>query len=219
MSRSRTEVAYDEIRRRIVEWELSPGTPLSEQELASELELSRTPVREALQRLSREELVRMVRGKGAFVAEISIPDVIELFEMREALEAQASRLASRSSDSDALVAVRTLLAERGRAALAEGDVSAYYSMTAGLDQEVVRLADNQRLARALDETWTQIHRVRRLSSASLERLQASVKEHIDILTAIIQGDEEDADQLTRAHVRNSLQHILGRSRDATRRVG
>lgn len=219
MSRSRTEVAYDEIRRRIVEWELTPGTPLSEQELASELELSRTPVREALQRLSREELVRMVRGKGAFVAEISIPDVIELFEMREALEAQASRLASRSSDSEALVAVRTLLAERGRAALAKGDVSAYYSMTAGLDQEVVRLADNQRLARALDETWTQIHRVRRLSSASLERLQASVKEHIDILTAIIQGDEEDADQLTRAHVRNSLQHILGRSRDATRRVG
>ena len=90
--------------------ELEPGTPLSEVDLSKRLGSSRTPVRESLHQLSREGLVRLVPGRGAFVAEISMRDIIELFQMREALETHAARLAAQAPNRNDLL----LLADRMR---------------------------------------------------------------------------------------------------------
>ena len=92
---SLSQRAYDQIRRRIVDLELLPGSILDEGRLQAELGLGRTPIREALLRLSVERLVTIVPRRGIFVAEIGITDFQQIFEVRILLEAQAARLAAR----------------------------------------------------------------------------------------------------------------------------
>ena len=216
MSKTRSQKAYESIRARILDWELRPGVELREAELAEALEVSRTPIRDALQRLSNEGLVRLVPGKGAFVSEISIADVIELFELREALEVQASCLAARSPNSHLLEDMRKRLTAEGQRLLDQGDVAAYYSLTTELGYRIVELTNNQRLVKALEDIWTQIYRIRRIASDSPERLRESIAEHDRIVSAIIDQDEDKADLETRHHLENSLQHILTNARYLTR---
>src|SRR5690606_27242041 len=92
-----SDVAYARLRSEIIDWQLEPGTPLSEIETAERLGVSRTPVREALARLTAEGLVSSV-GRTARVAPLSLELVIELYELREALETHAARLAARRRD-------------------------------------------------------------------------------------------------------------------------
>ncbi len=92
---SLSQKAYELIRRRIVDLELLPGAILDEGRLQSELGVGRTPIREALLRLSMERLVTIVPRRGIFVAEIGITDLQQIFEVRILLEAQAARLAAR----------------------------------------------------------------------------------------------------------------------------
>src|SRR5262245_2078621 len=95
--RSRTYLAptvYEALRRDILERTFVPGEPLTEQDLSRRYGVSRTPVREALAKLERDRLVRVVPKKGAFVRSISHDDVRELYQIREALEALAMRLAA-----------------------------------------------------------------------------------------------------------------------------
>ncbi|HWO30095.1 MAG TPA: GntR family transcriptional regulator, partial [Candidatus Acidoferrum sp.] len=86
--------AYARIRDRIMEGELLPDEPLSEYQLAEQLKLSRTPVREALKRLEHEGLVRFVFNRGAFVEGLSVHDIVEIYQVREQLEGFAARLAA-----------------------------------------------------------------------------------------------------------------------------
>ncbi|GEM35413.1 hypothetical protein NN3_64200 [Nocardia neocaledoniensis NBRC 108232] len=86
--------AYEELRDRIVDLRLSPGQRLVERDLATELEISRIPLREALQLLEREGLVVIVPRQGAIVAPFTVTDVRDLFDVRESLEVLAARLAA-----------------------------------------------------------------------------------------------------------------------------
>lgn len=200
------ERVYRDMKRMIMDGEFMPGDALTEKELSTRFGASRTPVREALQRLSREGLIRIVPGRGAFVTDISIPDIIELFQMREALEPYAARLAARSVNR---AIIESLLEElEGAPELMRADTSLYYALTAKMDEAVVELAGNFRLRSALDEVWTQIRRARRVSQASEQRLLDSVVEHRAILESILSGDEAGADKAARGHVVRSLQHII-----------
>ena len=91
-TQSRADFVYDSLRDAIWEGRFAHGERLREEEIASALGVSRTPVRETLFRLEREGLVRVVEGKGAFVAAYSLEDMIEIYQMREGLEPLAARL-------------------------------------------------------------------------------------------------------------------------------
>jgi DNA-binding GntR family transcriptional regulator len=198
---------YDALKRQIVEMELEPGTPLSEVELSKRLGSSRTPVRESLHQLSREGLVRLVPGRGAFVAEISMRDIVELFQMREALETHAARLAAQASNRAVLVELAEEM--RGAHALIEAaDYRAYYDLTERIDKAIVALAGNARLRGALSELWDQIKRARHIAQAKPERLGETVSEHLSILAAITSGNEEQSVDVVRAHVKNSMRSLL-----------
>src|ERR1700733_11927879 len=90
-----SETAYQRLRDEIIQWKLEPGTPLGEVETSLRLGVSRTPLREALSRLIAEGFVRTGPGRTAVVTSLSRRDIVELFELREALETQAARLAAR----------------------------------------------------------------------------------------------------------------------------
>lgn len=198
--------AYADLKALIVGFDLQPGESLSEKALSQRLGLSRTPIREACQRLAREGLVRLVPGRGAFVAEISIPDVVELFQIREALEPFAARLAAGNPDPEL---IDGLIAELDATELGEpSDVEAYYDLSSRIDLAILKMAANSRLSRALDEVWTQVRRARRVASTNTSRLQGSADEHRAILQAIRARDEAGAYEAMANHVQRSLSHLL-----------
>lgn len=202
------DAVYERLKRAILDWDLSPGTPLSEVRLAEQLGASRTPVREAIQRLAREGLARAVPGRGAHVAEISIQDTIHLFQMREALEVQAARLACAKARKEDVQSLLDRFVGEAHSIIDAGDYSGYLSLTASMDQFLVGAAGNPRLTAALEEIWAQTWRIRRLSSTDDARLHASVAEHVAILTAVNSGDPMAAGRAVRAHVQKSLRNIL-----------
>lgn len=202
-----SDKVYAALKERIVSWDLAPSTPVPESEVSQEFGASRTPVREALQKLAREGLVRIIPGRGAFVAEISFSDIVELSQMREALECQAARLASHSPQRAVLVQFVSAL-EKSRSTINETDNDAYYELTQQLDATICELAGNERLRDALDEVWAQVERMRHGAATNVSRLCDSVDEHIAIVEAIIDGQPACADDKTRRHLSNSVDNLL-----------
>ncbi|MPZ52959.1 MAG: FCD domain-containing protein [Acidimicrobiia bacterium] len=203
---SQRDQAYEQMKSMILGGDLKPGEPLREQHLATQTGTSRTPVREALHELAREGLARLVPGRGAFVTEIAIPDLYELFQLRDALEPYAVQLAAWADDRERVIPLLEELEERGTS-LIEEDVSSYYDLIARLDACTLELAGNSRLSDYLTQVWTQIRRARRLAGTNRERLLETVDEHTEIFRAILEGDGDRAAELSREHVNRSLQHL------------
>lgn len=202
----RGQKVYEELQELIVRGELAPGAALPEQEISQRLGASRTPIREALQRLAREGLVELIPGRGAFVSEIRVPDIIELFQLREALEPFAARLASRARNRTVILPLMSEL--DASAQMIDRDPAEYYDLTYKLDTAIASLTQNSRLARSLEEIWSQVRRARLVASTNPQRLHETIEEHRTILRAILDGREQEAEDATRSHLRRSLRNIL-----------
>ena len=200
--------AYVTLRAEIIEGELAPGTVLLETEQASRLGVSRTPLREALGRLSNDGLVTAQTGRGLVVSPVSIDDIRELYELRLALEQQAARLAAERRDP---AVFRALAAEFQRTSehLGSDDgVRAYYELIDRFDAAVDAAIDNNYLVGALGTVRTHLARIRRLARSNPERLAAAAHEHALIIDAIVAGDATLAAHATHVHLHQSLRTIL-----------
>lgn len=197
---------YEELRGEIISWRLEPGTALAEVELAARLGVSRTPVREALSRLVAEGLARPLAGRGTVVAAIEPDDIDRLFEVREALDVQAARLAARRGDPT----VFTALAERFRSVVldaADEERGEYYALVAELDAAIDTAAANPVLEQSLRMLRSHLARVRRMSHSDDTRLLEAASEHRVIAEAIAAGDPEIAASATRIHLHHSHRSI------------
>jgi len=204
-----SERAYRQLRDEIVAWHLPPGAELSEVDQATRLGVSRTPVREALSRLHGEGLAVVGKGRTLVVSGLSGDDVAHLFELREALETQAARLAARRADPTVFRALAARFA--GASALlddADPDRLAYYGLVGDLDDAIDAALDSPYLLRSLVSLRSHVARVRRLSHDNPERLLRAASEHELIATAIADGDEVLAAQATAVHLRSSLSTVL-----------
>jgi DNA-binding GntR family transcriptional regulator len=201
-----SDLAYRRLREEIIDWTLEPGAPLGEIETAARLGVSRTPLREALSRLTAEGLVTS-SGRTSRVAPLSRRHIVDLFELREALETQAARLAARRRQPEPFAALRDGFRElplRGRAV----DLDRYYALAAELDAAIDLAADSSALCSALRDLRGQLQRARRSSHADPDRLDQAAREHTLIVDAILAGDEVLAAQATAVHLHASLEHIL-----------
>ena len=209
VSSTRTYLAhrvYEELRRAIVASEFDAGEPLTEHGLCARFGVSRTPVREALARLERDLLVRVVPKKGAFVRTLSHDEIRQLYEIREALEALAVRLAAPRLSGEELAGFET----RFRALRSQGTRLAYPDVrTLGEEfhRHLVKVADNPRLAELLEQIRERIQSVWTLSMVAPRRLQALVREHLALLEALRRGDARRAERLMVEHVRR-VRHVI-----------
>jgi len=199
--------AYAALRDDIVQWRLQPGALLAEVEQAERLGVSRTPLREALGRLTAEGLTA-AGGRGVVVTGISLADIDELFELRETLEGKAAALAAERGDPETF---RNLEAEfRAAPSLITGPAPAlqdYYLLVDRLDSAVDAAISNSYLAQAMRSLRVHLVRIRRLAADDAARLTAAAAEHAAIAEAIAIGNPRLAQAATTLHLHRSLSHI------------
>ena len=202
-----SERAYAALRDDILEWRLEPGTVLGEVEQSERLGISRTPLREALARLLSDGLVAAQGGRGLVVTAVSVNDIAQLFELRQALEQQIARQAAQHCDPT----VFESLATEFRAApelLERSDHTAYYELVSRLDAAMDAASANTYLVTAVRSLRPHLVRLRRISRDNSSRLLAAAREHLLIVEAVAAGDSELAASATHVHLHQSLTSIL-----------
>jgi DNA-binding GntR family transcriptional regulator len=192
-----SERAYIALRDEIVSSALAPGEALPEASTAARLNVSRSPVREATRRLANEKLVTIVPGRGAFVATVSLTDALELYQLREALEPLACRLAAGHPDEARLTEILAAMREAPKL-ISAGDIAGYHQLCGDMDHAIV----------VLTEVWQQAARMRGIADSNATRLMESVSEHEQMLRAMIERDTTLAESLCRAHIRRSMQNVF-----------
>lgn len=201
--------AYRVLRDEIVGWILPPGTVLGEVEQAARLGVSRTPVREALARLTADGLVAAQAGRGLVVTDVSVANIRELFEVRRALEEQAARLAAERADAAPFQRLEAeFLAAPALLEAHDPARHAYYDLVRRFDDAIDEAVRNPYLVAALRSLRTHLVRIRRLAQDDPARLRSAAAEHLTIVQAILARDPELAAHATHVHLHRALRHAL-----------
>lgn len=213
------EQAYAHIQQKIVVGELKAGEQVSELLIANELGSSRTPVREALGQLVAEGLLEQTPNRGAVVVQFGRKDIIELFELREALEVFAVGKVAQQPRRDADLERLKLLVEEIRALKDELDHAARHVLNSSQIQQFIRsdmgfhtlllrMAENSRLSKTVHDTrlLIRIFATRGLPTSS--ELEVIYRQHSDVLEAVAMNDPKRAMDAMSAHIQGSLRDRL-----------
>jgi DNA-binding GntR family transcriptional regulator len=199
-----------QLRDRIFAGELMPGTFLDEAQLAQQMKISRTPLREALKVLTSEGLVRHEPRRGSFVNEVTAQDLDEIFPVIALLEGQCARLAAEHASDADLQALEALHDKLGRHAKAKR-INDYYAVNYAIHEAIIALADNRWLAQVIGDLrkFLKLARLQQLHAPG--RLDQSLSEHMAVFAALKARDADGAEAAMRTH--------LNRQREALRELG
>ncbi|MCX7946339.1 MAG: GntR family transcriptional regulator [Hydrogenophilus sp.] len=203
------EEVAQQLRQRIFAHAIAPGQTIDELEIARELGISRTPVREALKVLAAEGLVTLLPRRGCVVAEISAKDLDDIFAVLILLEGHAARLAVEHLDDDTLARL-TAHHEALEVAFRANDINAFFLTNQAFHREIYCAARNPWLIETIEHLRRKILLSRHQSLFSQGRLLASLEEHRAILAALLTRDPERAEQLMRHHIANGRAAIISR---------
>jgi DNA-binding GntR family transcriptional regulator len=195
-----------QLRERIFAGELAPGSFLDEVRLAEQLEISRTPLREALKVLTAEGLVRHEPRRGCFVNEVTEQDLDEIFPVIGLLEGRCAFEAARhASDADlqALEALHQKLAAHARARR----INAYYEANFAIHEAIIRLAGNRWLATVIADLRKILKLARLQQLHAPGRLDQSLSEHLAVFAALKARDAEGAEAAMRTHLQRQREAL------------
>jgi len=194
---SLSERAYHEIRRMIVRLELAPGDVIREDDLQGRLGLGRTPIREALQRLVRDQFVIVIPRRGMFVSGVDVSDLGLLYETRSILEPYAMRLAAARGTAEHWNRMAAALA----GVRADSTPDELLAVDRVCRELVWEAADNRFLTETLDMLYTHSDRLWNLYLGDVADLRTMIEEHREILGALRVADGDRAAELIEAHMR------------------
>lgn len=209
------EQAREIVKRLILSGAYRPGQRVKEAELAQALGISRSPVREAVMNLANEGLITLHPQRGAFVREFGLKEVRELFEVREAVEVHAVRLAAQRAGEHELSKLKEFLQATERT-LQENEADPNSSLTSmypypvDLDfhREIAVLARNERLTHYVVEINIQLRLARVKSTVSRpERAREAYDEHVQIYEAFKRRDPDEAERAMKSSLRNGLRNV------------
>lgn len=201
------ELVFEALREAILKGVLKPGERLMEIQLAEEMGVSRTPVREAIRKLELEGLVAMVPRKGAYVASLSMKDIIEVFEIRGALEGLAAELAAERITDEELEELERYLV-RITESIEAGDLALVVAIDTDFHSQLYKASRNERLAQIINNLREQIQRFRTTSLSLPGRMQAALEEHKKIVEAISARDGALARRLAEEHIENAENSLM-----------
>jgi DNA-binding GntR family transcriptional regulator len=205
---SRVGDAYDAIRRRILDNVYPPGHQALEGEIAAELGISRTPVREALIRLANEGLVEVIPRHGMRVLPVSPSDMAEIYVVLAALESAAADLLARRRPSDAELKPLVEATRDMSRALKADELDAWAAADERFHQGLVELAGNRTLVDAVARLWDRAHRARMFTLRLRPKPVNSTQEHMAMLERIRAGDAAGAVEVNRSHRERATRELL-----------
>jgi DNA-binding GntR family transcriptional regulator len=198
---------YQSIRLDILSLKLKPGTSLLERSLAERLGVSRTPVREALHRLETEGLTRRYPGIGMVVAELTMREVVEAFQIREFIEPPAAAIASKVLRNEELV---ELLQEFKQLETTDLEVAEKHTRHDRLDDKIhdmiIEATGNRRLIEIMNNLRGLCSRAR--SYGTPIRFQESIREHQNLIRALMDGNGEQAETIMQQHLVEARKRLV-----------
>ncbi|MCC3866073.1 GntR family transcriptional regulator [Terrisporobacter petrolearius] len=201
------DVVFENLRTAILEGNLKAGQRLMEVQLAEQLGVSRTPIREAIRKLELEGLVVMLPRKGAYVANMSFKDLIDVLEIRASLEGLAASLASeRLREED--IAELERVAKEFEKSVRETDIDNVLKKDVEFHEKIFLMANNKKLYHLITSLWEQVHRFRVTYVSNYEASLSLVDEHNRILEAIKSGDSELAKKYATEHIELAEQFFM-----------
>lgn len=208
------EIVFEALRNAIVERKLEPGERLMEVQLAEAMGVSRTPVREAIRRLELEGFVVMIPRKGAYVAQLSLKDIADAFEIRGALEGLAASLAAERATDEEIEKLELVIA-RTAECLDSGNRDKAVELDIQFHEVLYQASRNERLTQMISNLREQILRFRTQSLAYPGRLAIAVHEHGLIVDAVAERDPGVARKRAQDHIeaaRNALMKLMAEQR-------
>ncbi len=206
-SLSLEEKAYMALEEEILTGALKKGESLTEVALSKRLGMSRTPIRSALHRLSEDGLVDMATNRGAQVKGVDKGDLVDIYKVRMRLEGLASASAAENISLEELDNLRESV-ELSEFYLKRRDTEHIKELDTAFHQVIYRASGNGQLEKILTELHRKIKNYRKLSLSVAGRLEASIEEHREILSAIEARNASLADELTSRHIERALENLI-----------
>lgn len=194
-----SQIIKDKLENMIINNELVAGSKLEEVELAKLFNVSRTPIREALRNLEASQLVTIIPKRGAYVSEISVQKLIEIFEVVAELESLCAKLASRRISQKNTESLITALAACQKA-YEENNIDKYFIENLNFHKIIYDSSHNDFLITQMQQLKTKLLPFRKVQLRVKNRMELSLNEHKQITDAIINGEENLAQELMRSHV-------------------
>lgn len=206
-TKSREEEVYMKLEEEILAGEHKRGSALTEMSVCERLGVSRTPVRAALHRLAEEGLVEIAPNRGAVVVGVTVDDLVDTYKIRVRLEGLATAMATERL-TEAEKKELTESVELSEYYMAKGDTERLKELDSTFHNIIYGASGNRMLTKILSELHRNIKTYRKLSLTVPGRLERSISEHREILGAILAGDAEKADELTRLHIERAMKNMV-----------
>jgi DNA-binding GntR family transcriptional regulator len=202
-----TKHAYNRIRETIITLELAPGTLVNEQQLAEDLNMGSAPVREALKLLAHDELIVITPRYGLYVADINLPDLEQISEVRLELEPFCAGLAAQRATTDDLMVLEALRKEQ--LATPPSDSRRLLDVDHKFHQAIVRAAKNKHLIRTLEHLFGLSQRLWTMALPQLDILPTAVAEHLKMVESIKSKNADRARKIMYDHVKEFYDCVRG----------
>jgi DNA-binding GntR family transcriptional regulator len=212
------EQVAQRLRQMLVEGGIPPGAKLNERELAELLQVSRTPLREAIKMLAAEGLVELVPNRGAIALALGEADVLNTFEVMAGLEAQSGELAAERITDAELAEIQAMHFEM-LAAYTRQDLSAYYSINNRIHRAINAAAKNPVLSAVYEQVNARLQALRFRSNQDGEKWKRAVKEHETMIEALAARDPAAMRAVLLTHLRNKRDVVLEQLRDSAQQAG
>jgi DNA-binding GntR family transcriptional regulator len=199
------QIAYEQIKEKVITIELPPGSVIDEASLMKELGLGRTPIREAVNRLQSENLVVITPRRGMYVTDVQITDLVQIHEVRIETEANCARLAAQRLNANQLQELRDLVQEEQK--IEQYDIHDLIRLDRQFHWLIAKAANNKFLLRDWEYYYNLSLRIWYLVLSYLEPTDLGVSDHVGILKAFESVDVELADWHMRNHIENFYQTI------------
>jgi DNA-binding GntR family transcriptional regulator len=179
---------------------------LDERQLANDLGISRTPVREAMAQLEREGFVRSVPRRGIYVVRKTRAEVIELITAWAALESMAARLITQSAADHEIAELRQMFTKFENGEL-HARLDEYSEVNIEFHQTIIRMSGNRVLIDLAENLFTHMRMIRRKTIGEDDRADRSIRDHMNIIQALEARDTERAEDLVRSHALGLAEHV------------
>ena len=202
------------LRQMLVENRIAPGAKLNERELSDELNVSRTPLREAIKMLAAEGLVELLPNRGAIAVALTESDVRNTFEVMAGLEAQSGELAALRITDEELIEIKAMHYEM-LAAYTRQDLPTYYRLNASIHSAINMAAKNPVLTLTYQQVNARLQALRFRSNQNGDKWTAAVKEHEQMISALTARDAEAMRAVLMSHLINKRDVVIEQLRAAT----